>query len=375
MNINRMNLFVFQLLSHFLCEKAEPKQGGGEQQERGSSKKRTADTSPEGNNDQGPNHNDGDENIKRARSDDIAGAAPSDAAGGMLPPAPHGFGPPPHHQGGGGGGGAYFVPPPGAVVYHPSQFAPHPAGDPRDKDGKDGADKHRQQQRPMYGGPMFFPPFGPPQGGFPPPPPGYFMNNAPPGIGGNFMPHPAMRPLPPPPPSRGICLALQCDTEQLSDYQILVRQQLELFEAGTEDVESNTQGRKKPVVLNQVGLRCRHCAAFPLRSRGRGAVYYPAKLQGIYQAAQNMAGSHLCTSCQQIPAALKDELKRLRSLKDNASGGKQYWADGCRALGLYEVEQGLRLKRIEIRQNETTEEEEQEQEQQQANPEDSEERL
>jgi hypothetical protein len=142
---------------------------------------------------------------------------------------------------------------------------------------------------------------------------------------------------------RGVRLALHCDMEHLSDYQMLVRQQLELFEAGPEDVECNTQGRKKPVVTGQVGLRCRHCAAFPLRSRGRGAVYYPAKLHGVYQAAQNMAGSHLCKACQQIPSEIKEEMNNLRSRRDNASGGKQYWADGCRALGLIETEDGLRF--------------------------------
>jgi hypothetical protein len=144
-------------------------------------------------------------------------------------------------------------------------------------------------------------------------------------------------------PRRGIRLALACDAEQLSDYQILVRQQLEVFEAGSEDIESNTQGRKKPVVLGQVGLRCRHCAALPLRARGRGAVYYPAKLQGIYQAAQNMAGSHLCEACQQIPNSVRDEIRKLRDRRDNASGGKQYWADGCRALGIFETESGLKI--------------------------------
>jgi hypothetical protein len=144
--------------------------------------------------------------------------------------------------------------------------------------------------------------------------------------------------------SAGISLALACDVEQLSEYQIMVRQQLEIFEAGPEDVECNTQGRKKQVCLGQVGIRCRHCAGFPLRVRGRGAVYYPAKLEGIYQAAQNMAGSHLCQACQQIPAPLKEQIRKLRERRDNASGGKQYWADGCRALGLYETEEGLRNK-------------------------------
>jgi hypothetical protein len=89
---------------------------------------------------------------------------------------------------------------------------------------------------------------------------------------------------PPAPPAvarpSGIPLALSCDDDQLSEYQILVRKQLTIFEATQEDGESNTQGRKKQVVLGQVGIRCRHCAGSPLRQRGRGAVYYPAKLQG-----------------------------------------------------------------------------------------------
>ena len=64
---------------------------------------------------------------------------------------------------------------------------------------------------------------------------------------------------------------------------------------------------------------------------------------GIYQAAQNMAGSHLCQSCQQIPIHIKQELQRLRQKRDNANGGKQYWSDGCKALGVYETDQGLRF--------------------------------
>jgi hypothetical protein len=75
---------------------------------------------------------------------------------------------------------------------------------------------------------------------------------------------------------------------KLSDYQVLLRQQLEFFVAQRSDVDSSTQGRRKQVRLGQVGLRCRHCAHLPLKSRERGAVYYPAKLENVYQAAQNM---------------------------------------------------------------------------------------
>jgi len=145
--------------------------------------------------------------------------------------------------------------------------------------------------------------------------------------------------------SQGIPLALHCDAEHLSEYQMAIRQHLELFAATPQDCESNTQGRKRAVVLGQVGLRCRHCRGAPLRSRGRGAVYYPAKLTGVYQAAQNMAQSHLTGACQHLGPQVKEELQNLRNRRDNASGGKQYWADGCRALGVYEVEgQGLKLQ-------------------------------
>lgn len=167
------------------------------------------------------------------------------------------------------------------------------------------------------------------------------------GMGARAQPPPQAYMTAPPPRSQGTPLSLSCDDEQLSEYQMLVRKQLEVFEAQPEDVESNTQGRKKQVVLGQVGIRCRHCAGFPLRQRGRGAVYYPAKLQGVYQAAQNMASSHLCESCQCIPPLLKQELRTLRDRRDTASGGKQYWADGARAMGLIETEEGLRLRRPE----------------------------
>ena len=53
---------------------------------------------------------------------------------------------------------------------------------------------------------------------------------------------------------------------------VQVRKQLEIFEALPEDVESNTQGRKKQVVLGQVGIRCRYVqyrlACFATRCTG-----------------------------------------------------------------------------------------------------------
>lgn len=75
------------------------------------------------------------------------------------------------------------------------------------------------------------------------------------GVGGPMFPMMMAHPT-----SRGVPLALQCDLEHLSEYQILVRQQLELFEATAEDVESNTQGRKKAIVEGQgTSVECILC--------------------------------------------------------------------------------------------------------------------
>jgi hypothetical protein len=154
---------------------------------------------------------------------------------------------------------------------------------------------------------------------------------------------PAAASSPPSFPSSGIAMGLPDDNHHLSEYQITIRQHLEIFEAEQEDVKSNKQGRKRRVFLGQAGIRCRHCSNLELRKRGRGAVYYPVKLNGMYQAAQNMATSHLSDCCSQIHPGIKQRLQDLRLLRETASGGKEYWAEAGSALGLYETEDGLRL--------------------------------
>ena len=141
-----------------------------------------------------------------------------------------------------------------------------------------------------------------------------------------------------------IQLYITCDDDSLSKYQCLVRKHIELFEAGIEDVESNAQGRNRPIVLGQVGIRCRHCTMLPPRHRSRGAIYYPAKLQGIYQAAQNIAISHLGEICPHVPDNVRATLGILRERKSSAGGGRRYWANGVRVLGVFEDRDGLRFE-------------------------------
>jgi hypothetical protein len=139
-------------------------------------------------------------------------------------------------------------------------------------------------------------------------------------------------------------LSVPSDNRYLSEYQCLVRKQIELFEVGSDELGSNAQGRNKPIVAGQVGVRCRHCSIIPSRHRTRGAHYYPAQLRGIYQAAQNLASSHLSGRCQLIPDELRQEILSLRDRKSSAGGGKEYWASSAASLGIAEVDGIIRFK-------------------------------
>jgi len=146
-------------------------------------------------------------------------------------------------------------------------------------------------------------------------------------------------------PRPPVDLYLPCDEDSLSDYQCLIRKQIELFEAGPEDVRRNAQGRNRAITLGQVGIRCKYCSYLEPAHRDRGAVYFPSKLNGIYQAGQNMASIHLSRHCRRIPVEVKREILRLVSLpKSSAGSGKKYWGDGARALGVIEEHGRLRFE-------------------------------
>jgi hypothetical protein len=138
-------------------------------------------------------------------------------------------------------------------------------------------------------------------------------------------------------------LYLDQDDESLSPYQSLVRKQIEVFQATVSSLQDKSQGRNKPIVLNQIGIRCRHCGRLPGKERAKGAVFFPSQLDGMYQTAQNMANKHLLHDCRVIPAAIREELFRIRfkekggkTLKSAYGGGRHYWADGLRVLGVVE---------------------------------------
>jgi len=125
-----------------------------------------------------------------------------------------------------------------------------------------------------------------------------------------------------------------------------LRKQIEFFEAGVHEVQTVTHGRRKEILVGQVGIRCKFCAPLPPRRRPKGAVYYPATLRALYQAAQNMAASHFTVSCERINPELKAQFKAFQDGKSRAGhGGKKYWSDAAKAVGVVETEdEGLRFK-------------------------------
>lgn len=101
--------------------------------------------------------------------------------------------------------------------------------------------------------------------------------------------------------------------------------------------------------MGQVGIRCKHCAIIPPRRRSKGAVYYPASLRALYQAAQNMAAGHFsASSCEMISEEKRAQFKSFQAGKISAGhGGKKYWSDCAKAAGIYETEKGLRFNKEE----------------------------
>jgi hypothetical protein len=136
------------------------------------------------------------------------------------------------------------------------------------------------------------------------------------------------------------------DDEVLSGYQVFVRKQIEFFEANTYEVETPKPGRKKPIILGQVGIRCKHCRNVLIAQRNAATVYFPSKLLGIYQAAQNIATTHL-DKCPNMSQSLKRTTSAFQQDSKRASpgnGGKLYWADAAKALGIVESQGRLQFR-------------------------------
>jgi hypothetical protein len=93
-------------------------------------------------------------------------------------------------------------------------------------------------------------------------------------------------------------LAQPGDEEALNPLHVFVRQQIEVFTATAEELSQPAPGRKIPIKLHQVGLRCIHCRHFvtggnnntgnngqrqqqPNKKRVKRAVCYPSSVARV----------------------------------------------------------------------------------------------
>lgn len=147
------------------------------------------------------------------------------------------------------------------------------------------------------------------------------------------------------PVSRVADLSIPHDENVLSEHQVLLRQQIEFFEATPEDVQAFTPSRRLEISVGQAGIRCKHCARnLPPPDYVRGTMYFPSTLRALYQAAQNMGSVHLSDKCPTVSHEIKTRLLEYMEKPTNGGrGGKQYWADCAMARGIQETEMGLRF--------------------------------
>ncbi|KAL3816268.1 hypothetical protein ACHAXA_008076 [Cyclostephanos tholiformis] len=141
-------------------------------------------------------------------------------------------------------------------------------------------------------------------------------------------------------------LALDEDKDWLTALHCFVRKNcVEVFTATALDVLTPSKGKRKPIQVGQVGIRCPHCHEGSVDTdpnRERGSVYYPAALSSIYNATMNLLQRHL-HSCPKVPAHILEKYIGLK--KDDARSGtsKKYWVESAKSMGFVDTLQGIRL--------------------------------
>ena len=141
-----------------------------------------------------------------------------------------------------------------------------------------------------------------------------------------------------------IQLYLSADCTSFSPYQLFVRKNIEFFESTESDVQVKAKNRSRPILLGQVGIRCRFCNSLHACLRTPGATVYPSKKSDIYQSAQNIVNSHWTSgNCAFLPMDQRAALDQARSQRSSQRASKATWRDRATALGVYEDDHGLRF--------------------------------
>lgn len=154
------------------------------------------------------------------------------------------------------------------------------------------------------------------------------------------------------------------DALYLNELHLLIRNQLELFSATEDDVNTTQAGRRTPTVRGKVGVRCTHCAKVTLkhpvvtRLWAPGSVSYPVNVEGLYSVCTQKIQLHFET-CPTMPDEVKAQLYRLsydasgnsirRQNFNNAGHSSMsagtYYLISAKRIGLQNVTAGIRFGR------------------------------
>jgi len=144
--------------------------------------------------------------------------------------------------------------------------------------------------------------------------------------------------------ARPLPLSMPPDKDWLTPLHCFVRRHcVQIFTATDKDVATPSKGKRKPIQVGQVGIRCPHCHQdASSKARERGSVYYPTSIASIYNATMNLLQRHL-HGCSSVP---DDIMRRYETLKaDDARSGtsKKYWVESALSLGLIDTSNGIRF--------------------------------
>ncbi len=155
-----------------------------------------------------------------------------------------------------------------------------------------------------------------------------------------------------------LLLARDEDEEHLSPLHVFVRKQIEVFTATPRELSQPAPGRKQPIQLHQVGLRCIHCRSLSSvggarKTRVKRAVCYPSAVGRIYHSVSDMKFDHF-SHCKLIPQEVRKTFETLKaegkSQKEKLKTGKnkssssstaKYYRESASRMGLVDGPGGI----------------------------------
>ncbi|KAL7532074.1 hypothetical protein ACHAXR_004420 [Thalassiosira sp. AJA248-18] len=148
-----------------------------------------------------------------------------------------------------------------------------------------------------------------------------------------------------------LLLAMPQDRHCLSETLCIIRNNVEVFTATQEDINAPAPGRKRPIQIGQVGLRCVYCRMCQQRDRVKRATCFPSSMKRIYRAVIDMKLDHF-KNCPYVPQGLKVRLDQLQAGSTRSTGMTvQYFVRSAREMGMMDGGSGgggvcIDLKRV-----------------------------